>query len=74
MTTEDEYLFKHEFCTEYLKCIFEHGENRYGDPYTELILVYLGDVDIQGLLSNEVINRIYQSYEDYNTALKDFYA
>jgi len=72
--TTNEFLFKHEFCTEDLKCIFEHGENRYGDPYTELILVYLGDIDIQGLLSENVINRIYSSYEDYQHALKDFYA
>lgn len=69
-----EFLFKHEFCTEDLKCIFEHGENRFGDPYTELILVYVNDVDIQGLLSTEVINRIYRSYEDYNHAMRDFYA
>ena len=70
----DEFIFKHEFCTQDLKCVFEHGENRFGDPYTELILVYLGDIDIQGLLSETVINRIYASYEDYQHALRDFYA
>lgn len=74
MTTEDEYLFKHEFCSDDLKCIFEHGLNRYGDKYTDLIAVYLGETDIQGLLSEEVIKRICQAYEDYNYNLMDFYA
>lgn len=74
MTHEDEFLFKHEFCNEDLKCIFEHGKTRYGDKYIDLVSVYLGDTDIQGLLSEDVVNRICESYHNYLYALRDFYA
>jgi hypothetical protein len=73
MMTE-EYLFKHEFCTEHLKCVFSREIDRFGEPYTELTAVYLKGVDIQGLLSEDVEKRIYNSFEDYLKSLEDFYA
>jgi hypothetical protein len=69
----EEYLYKHEFCTEDLKCVFTRQIDRIGDPYTELTAVYLNGVDIQGLLSDDVEKRIYQSFEDYLYSLEDFY-
>ena len=70
----EEFLFKHEFCTQDLRCIFTRERDRYDNPYTELTAVYLNDVDIQGLLSEDIVNRIYNAFEDYLTAMKDFYA
>lgn len=74
MKTSEEFLFKHEFCTDDLKCTFVLAVDRFGRTYTELASVYLNDVDIQGLLSDDVINRIHQAFEDYNHAMRDFYA
>lgn len=74
MNNTEEYLFKHEFCTEDLKCVFTRQIDRFGEPYTELTAVYLNGVDIQGLLSEDVEKRIYQSFEDYLESLHDFYA
>ena len=71
MNNTEEYLFKHEFCTEHLKCVFSREIDRFGEPYTELIAVYLKGVDIQGLLSEDVEKRIYQSFEDYLESLHD---
>ena len=70
----EEYLFKHEFCTDDLKCIFTRQIDRFDEPYTELTAVYLKGVDIQGLLSEDVEKRIYQSFEDYLESLHDFYS
>jgi hypothetical protein len=74
MNDTEEYLFKHEFCSEDLKCVFTREIDRYGNAYTELTAVYLKGVDIQGLLSDDVEKRIYQSFEDYLKSLEDFYA
>jgi hypothetical protein len=71
MIDTHEYLFKHEFCTEHLKCVFTRQIDRFGEPYTELIAVCLNGVDIQGLLSEDVEKRIYQSFEDYLESLHD---
>jgi hypothetical protein len=69
-----EYLFKHEFCSDDLKCVFTQQLDRFEEPYTELTSVYCKGVDIQGLLSEDVIYRIHQGFDNYLESLRDFYA
>jgi hypothetical protein len=51
--------------------VFSREIDRFGEPYTELTAVYCNGVDIQGLLSDDVEKRIYQSFEDYLESLHD---